>query len=88
MQDKLPTPLRPQYFNMLLWLAGVILLLATKGIIERTFGSTRDSALDLTLVLIAYLLLFLLDPIRARINRRLRKRARRLNTRHSPKTRL
>lgn len=85
MQDKLSMNVRPLFFNILLWVFGVTLLLISKGVIERMTGSTDEGSLDLPLVLIAYLLLFLLTPIRAWTFRRLRKRARRLGARHGPK---
>lgn len=85
MQDKLSINVRPLFFNILLWLFGVTLLLISKGVIERMTGSSNEGSLDLTLVLIAYLLLFLLTPIRAWTHRRLRKRARRLSAGHRPK---
>ncbi|KGE68882.1 MULTISPECIES: hypothetical protein [Pseudomonas] len=85
MQDKLSMNVRPLFFNILLWVFGVTLLLICKGVIERMTGSSNEGSLDLTLVLIAYLLLFLLTPIRAWTDRRLRKRARRLSAGHRPK---
>ncbi|WP_241495547.1 hypothetical protein [Pseudomonas sp. FH1] len=85
MQDKLSINVRPLFFNILLWVFGVTLLLISKGVIERMTGSTDEGSLDLPLVLIAYLLLFLLTPIRAWTHRRLRKRARRLSAGHRPK---
>lgn len=52
-------------------------LLMSRDVIERIIGDTSGSSFDLALVLIAYLLLFLLNPMRNWINRRLYKRARR-----------
>ncbi|QHF44655.1 hypothetical protein PspS35_13040 [Pseudomonas sp. S35] len=84
MQDKLSTNMRPWLLNLLLWVCGVTLLLLGKDTIEHVTGSTSDSSVDLALVLAAYLLLFLLNPIRAWILRRLRKRARRHAARQRP----
>jgi hypothetical protein len=77
MQYKLSINVRPLLFNLLLWMGGVALLLLSKSVIEWVTGSTSDGGLELAMVLAAYLLLFLLNPIRAGIDRRLRKRARR-----------
>ncbi|MBC2380624.1 hypothetical protein HF257_30940 [Pseudomonas sp. WS 5106] len=77
MQDKLSTYMHPLLLNALLWVSGVTLLLMSRDVIERIIGDTSGSSFDLALVLIAYLLLFLLNPMRNWINRRLYKRARR-----------
>ncbi|PRA23039.1 hypothetical protein [Pseudomonas poae] len=77
MRDKLSTYVHPLLFNVLLWSFCVSLLLISKGVIERTSDAINERSLDLPLVLIAYLLFFLLSPIRAWINRRLYKLARR-----------
>lgn len=77
MQDKLSMYVHPLLLNALLWVLGVTLLLMSRDVIERIAGVTSGSSFDLTLVLIAYLLLFLLNPMRNWINRRLYKRARR-----------
>lgn len=77
MQDKLSMYVHPLLLNALLWVSGVTLLLMSRDVIERITGLTSGSSFDLTLVLIAYLLLFLLSPMRNWINRRLYKRARR-----------
>ena len=81
MQDKLSTYMHPLLLNALLWVSGVTLLLMSRDVIERIAGVTSGNSFDLTLVLIAYLLLFLLNPMRNWINRRLYKRARRLAAR-------
>ncbi|WP_339415892.1 MULTISPECIES: hypothetical protein [unclassified Pseudomonas] len=86
MQSKLPMKGHPLFFNVLLWVFGVALLLTSRGVIERATGSPSDSSVDLALVLSAYLLLFLLNPIRAWTYRRLRKRARRLCASHRPES--
>ncbi len=77
MQDKLSTYMHPLLLNTLLWVSGVTLLLMSRDVIERIMGDTSGNSFDLALVLIAYLLLFLLNPMRNWINRRLYKRARR-----------
>lgn len=77
MQDKLSMYVHPLLLNTLLWVLGVTLLLMSRDVIERITGVTSGSSFDLPLVLIAYLLLFLLNPMRYWINRRLYKRARR-----------
>ena len=77
MQDKLSTYMHPLLLNALLWVSGVTLLLMSRDVIERIMGDTSGSSFDLALVLIAYLLLFLLNPMRNWINCRLYKRARR-----------
>lgn len=83
MQYKLSINVRPLLLNLLLWMGGVALLLLSKVMIEWVTGSTSDGGLELAMVLAAYLLLFLLNPIRAWIDRRLHKRARRA-ARHKP----
>ena len=77
MQDKLSMYVHPLLLNALLWVLGVTLLLMSRDMIERITGVTSGSSFDLALVLIAYLLLFLLNPMRSWLNRRLYKRARR-----------
>jgi uncharacterized membrane protein len=77
MQDKQPSNVRPVLLNSLLWLCGVSLLLMSTDAVERFTGPLGASPTDLSLVLAAYVLLFLLEPIRHWINRRLRKHARR-----------
>ena len=77
MQDKPSTGVRPLLLNVLLWLGGVSLLLMIKDAVEQLTGPLGDSSMDLVTVLMAYLLLFLLEPIRNAIQRRLRKTARR-----------
>lgn len=84
MRDKLLNPLPPVMFNTLLWLCAVTILLMLKNVITRLFEVIDDDWLDLDLAvaLCAYVLLFLLEPMRNRINRRLRKRSRRKENRH------
>ncbi|MCR4538611.1 hypothetical protein NUV89_09425 [Pseudomonas sp. 18.1.10] len=77
MQDKPSTGVRPLLLNVLLWVAGVSLLLIIKDAVEQLTGPLSDSSMDLVIVLMAYLLLFLLEPIRNAIQRGLRKKARR-----------
>ncbi|MGA9702948.1 hypothetical protein [Pseudomonas sp.] len=72
--------LRPLLLNALLWLCAVTLLFAAREFA----GPTDNGWLDLTLVLIAYVLLFLLAPMQKSIHRRLRKRHQRRETRHRP----
>ncbi|MEO8490093.1 hypothetical protein [Pseudomonas sp.] len=84
MQGKLSNPMPPVAFNALLWVIGVALLIIVKDTIARTLEVDEDDwlPLDLGVALCAYVLLFLLEPIRKRINRRLEKRARRRENRH------
>ncbi|OPA85206.1 hypothetical protein BFW87_27620 [Pseudomonas fluorescens] len=84
MRDKLLNPLPPVMFNALLWLCAVTILLMLKNVITPLFEVIDDDWLDLDLAvaLCAYVLLFLLEPMRNRINRRLRKRSRRKENRH------
>ena len=77
MHDKSSTGVRPLLLNVLLWVAGVSFLLMIKDTVEQLTGSLGESSMDLVTVLMAYLLLFLLEPIRNAIQRRLRKNARR-----------
>ena len=77
MQHKRSNTMHPLMFNALLCLWGVALLYLAKAVMELFLGAISETWIDLTLVLAAYLLLFVLDPIRTRINRRMRKRARR-----------
>lgn len=77
MHDKPSTGVRPLLLNVLLWVAGVSLLLMIKDAVEQLTGPLGDSSMDLVTVLMAYLLLFLLEPIRNFIQRHLRKNARR-----------
>ena len=83
-RDKLSLYVRPWLFNVLLWACGVSLLLVSKDAIKRVSDSISDSSLDLTLVLSAYLLLFLLSPIRVWTHRRLYKFARRHSVHRRP----
>ncbi|MCU1781501.1 hypothetical protein NTD80_01930 [Pseudomonas sp. 13B_2.1_Bac1] len=80
MQDKL---LRPLLFNAVLWLCGITLLFTVRDIIGRFNAPIDDGLLDLALVLVAYVLLFLLEPIRCRISRHMRKRVQRRARRHT-----
>jgi len=77
MHDKPSTGVRPLLLNVLLWVGGVSLLLMIKDTVEQFTGSQGNSSIDLVTVLMAYLLLFLLEPIRNGIQRRMRKNARR-----------
>ncbi|WP_106803602.1 MULTISPECIES: hypothetical protein [unclassified Pseudomonas] len=80
MQDKL---LRPLLFNAVLWLCGITLLFTVRDIIGRFNAPIDDGLLDLALVLAAYVLLFLLEPIRCRISRHMRKHLQRRARRHT-----
>lgn len=86
MQDKLSMHVHPLLQNALLWVSGVTLLLMSRDVIERITGVTSGSSFDLAQALIAYLLLFLLNPMRNWIHRRLYKRARRHAARQRFKT--
>lgn len=78
MQHKLSNNLQPLLLKALLWLGGVALLFAIKDVVEIFSDEpVAGTWVDLTLVLTAYLMFFLLQPISSRIDRRLRKRARR-----------
>ncbi|KRP58597.1 hypothetical protein [Pseudomonas trivialis] len=78
MQYKLSNNLQPLLFKALLWLGGVALLFLIKDVVEIFSDEpVAGTWVDLTLVLTAYLMFFLLEPIHSRIDRRLRKRARR-----------
>ena len=77
MQDKPSTGVRPLLLNVLLWVGGVSVLLMIKDAVAQLTGPLGDSSMDLVTVLMAYLLLFLLEPIRNAIQRRQRKNARR-----------
>jgi phosphate starvation-inducible membrane PsiE len=78
MQHKLSNNLQPLLFKALLWLGGVALLFLIKDVVEIFSDEpVAGTWVDLTLVLTAYLMFFLLHPISSRIDRRLRKRARR-----------
>lgn len=82
MHYKLSNNLRPLLVNALLWLGGVALLFLIKDVVELYSEPIAGTWVDLTLVLTAYLLFFLLEPIKNAINRRLRKRARRRKADH------
>ena len=86
MQHKWSNTMHPLMFNTVLWLCGVALLYLIKALVEVFSGPISETWMDLTLVLTAYLLLFVLDPIRTRINRRLHKRARRKQARQDTGT--
>lgn len=87
MQDNQSNTVRPALLNAVLWLGGVSLLLMCKDAVEQFTGPFGDSTLDLATVLVAYVLLFLLKPIRTWIDRRLRKHARRRDARLRQRTR-
>lgn len=89
MQGKLSNHLHLFVFNALLWLCGVTLLFMARDAIA-PFTRPNDEGwldLDLALVLIAYVLLFLLEPTRNRITLHLRKYIRRREKNHRPDTR-
>lgn len=77
MQNKLSRAMRPLLLNAALWLSGVALLFLIKDVIEEVSGPIDGTWIDLTLVLTAYLLFFILDPLQSQVSRHLRKRARR-----------
>jgi len=77
MQHKLSNAMRPLLLNAMLWLGGVALLFVIKDIVEEVSGPIAGTWVDLTLVLMAYLLFFILEPLQHRVSRHLRKRARR-----------
>ncbi|MBW4793993.1 hypothetical protein [Pseudomonas tolaasii] len=84
MQLKLSNPVPPIVFNAVVWLCGVTLLLLLKNALVAFFEAIDDDSLELNLAmaLCAYVLLFLLEPLRNRIDRRLKKRNRRRANRH------
>ncbi len=82
MHYKLSNNLRPLLLNALLWLGCVALLFLIKDIVELFSEPIAGTWVDLTLVLTAYLLFFLLEPTKNAISRRLRKRARRRKPDH------
>ena len=77
MHDKRPNPMRPLFVTILLWLCSVVLLFVIKNVIELFTGPVAETWVDLTLVLVAYLMFFLLAPLQNWLRRRARKRARR-----------
>lgn len=77
MQDNPSTGVRPLLLNLLLWVGGVSLLLMVNDAMKQWTGPLSDSPMDLATLLIAYLLLFVVEPIRNGIYRRLCKHARR-----------
>ena len=84
MQDKRSSHMRPLFVTILLWLCSVVLLFVIKNLIELFTGPVAETWVDLTLVLVAYLMFFLLAPLQNWMQRRSRKRARHhLNTRAS-----
>ncbi len=76
MQDKRSSNIRPIFITILLWLCSVALLFVIKHVIELFTGPIAETWIDLTLVLVAYLMFFLLAPVQNWIQRRSRKRAR------------
>ncbi|MBT2372284.1 hypothetical protein [Pseudomonas fluorescens] len=82
MQHKRSSRARPLLFTLMLWLCGVALLFLIKAGIEWFEGPIAQTWIDLALVLTAYLLFFLLDPLQTWVNHRLRKRARRTSRLH------
>jgi hypothetical protein len=77
MQGRFSNRARPLFLTVLLWLCGVALLFLVKAGIEAFKGPIAETWIDLTLVLSAYLLFFLLEPLQNWIANRSRKRARR-----------
>lgn len=76
MREKLSGTMRPLLWSAVVWLGCVVVLFLIKDIVELFSGPIGGTWIDLTLVLTAYLLFFLLGPLQHRINRRLHKRAR------------
>ncbi|MCF5510151.1 hypothetical protein [Pseudomonas sp. PA-3-6H] len=84
MQDKRSSHMRPLFVTILLWLCSVVLLFVIKNLIELFTGPVAETWVDLTLVLVAYLMFFLLAPLQNWMQRRSRKRPRHhLNARAS-----
>ncbi len=84
MQDKRSSNMRPLFVTIVLWLCSVVLLFVIKNVIELFTGPVAETWVDLTLVLVAYLMFFLLAPLQNWMRRRSRKRARHhLNARTS-----
>ncbi|MFC6339995.1 hypothetical protein GIR22_07490 [Pseudomonas sp. CCM 7891] len=77
MQGRFSNRARPLLLTMVLWLCGVALLFLIKAGIELFEGPIAQTWSDLALVLTAYLLFFLLEPLQTWVTNRLRKRARR-----------
>lgn len=82
MQHKRSNRARSLLFTVMLWLCGVALLFLIKVGIELFEGPIAETWIDLALVLTAYLLFFLLDPLQTWISHRLRKRTRRNSRLH------
>jgi len=77
MHGKLSSRARPLFRTISLWLCGVALLFLIKVVIEMFKGPIAETWIDLTLVLIAYLFFFLLEPLQTWVANRMRKRAKR-----------
>ncbi|MGY2288607.1 hypothetical protein ACW9H6_02805 [Pseudomonas sp. SDO528_S397] len=75
MPAKLSNRTRPLFFTLSLWLCGVALLFVIKAVIEQVQGPIAETWIDLTLVLAAYLMFFLLEPLHARLVLRQQRRA-------------
>lgn len=84
MQDKRSSNMRPLFVTIALWLCSVVLLFVIKNVIELFTGPVAETWVDLTLVLVAYLMFFLLAPLQNWIRRRARKRARHHVSNHAP----
>jgi hypothetical protein len=82
MRHRFSNRARPLLFSVGLWLCGVAVLFLIKAGIQVFEGPIAETWIDLALVLTAYLLFFLLDPLQAWITHRLRKRARRNSRLH------
>lgn len=77
MSEKPSGTVRPTLLYVLLWLCGVSLMLMIKDVVEQFTGQLGDDSMDLATVLVAYVLLFTLKPIKHWTDRRLRKHERR-----------
>ncbi|WP_431750436.1 hypothetical protein [Pseudomonas sp.] len=86
MQDKRSNSMRPLCITIVLWLCSVALLFIIKKVIEIFTGPVAETWIDLTLVLAAYLMFFLLAPLQNWLRRKSNKRARRHISRHSSDT--
>ncbi|AZF15955.1 MULTISPECIES: hypothetical protein [unclassified Pseudomonas] len=84
MHHKRSSTMRPLFVTILLWLCSVALLFIIKNVIELYTGPVAETWIDLTLVLVAYLMFFLLAPLQRWLQRRSRKRARRHVDGHAP----
>jgi hypothetical protein len=78
--------MRPIFVTIVLWLCSVALLFIIKNVIELYTGPVAETWIDLTLVLAAYLMFFLLAPLQSWIQRKAHKRARRHLNRNASDT--